>query len=77
MVLQFPDTETEGLLPFFIKFVLTFFFHVINLRRNFLFLPTFVKTGKMDGRLRNYIYFRVQNTIQISTDPRCLIKDTA
>lgn len=32
----------------------------------------------MDGRLRNYIYFRVQNTIQISTDPRCLlIKDTA
>ena len=52
------------------------FFFMIFMKRNF-FLPTFVKIGKMDGRLRNYIYFRVQNTVQISTDPRCLLKDIA
>ena len=63
MVLQFPDTETEGLLPFIIKFVLTFFFSCYKLEKEFFFLPAFVKIGKMDGRLRNYMYFKVQNTI--------------
>lgn len=28
----------------------------------------------MNGRLRNYVYFRVQNTILISTEPRRPVK---
>lgn len=66
------DTETEGQLLFIIKFVLPFFFRIINLKRKFV--PTFVKIRKMNGRLRNYVYFRVQNTILISTEPRRPVK---